>query len=150
LAGCAKPGSALTCGLPTTFAGRVEGSYGGGSFLGVVVVELDLERTIEWVMCSNGEVEMLENDDKRESGLGIPCGSGLGMLRGSDDFSMAIQSGSSVEAQGFDGRLGFRIVFSEGWLGFLGVTVDRAILPFSSHHFCRSVLASGRPASIGP
>lgn len=29
-----------------------------------------------------------------------------------------------------------------------GVAVDRAILPFSNHHFCRSELAGGRPGSI--
>lgn len=52
------------------------------------------------------------------------------------------QSGSSVAAKGFEGRLGFSTI------DFGATTSDCAILPFSSHHLCRSELAGGRPGSM--
>lgn len=62
------------CNRPT-LAGRADGSYGGGSFLGA---ELDAEdeRSIEWFTCSYGDVDMLENDDSRDSDRGTLTQSG--------------------------------------------------------------------------
>ena len=121
--------SSLICSRPT-LAGRADGSYGGGSFLGT---ELDAEdeSSIEWLTCSYGEVDMLENDDKRDSDLGT-----------------LTQSGSSVGIWGFVGRFGFRMVCDAGFSGFGGLMDDLAILPLSSHHFWRSELAGGRPGSM--
>ena len=74
---------------------------------------------------------MLENEDNRDSDLG-----------------MLTQSGSSVGTYGFDGRLGFIMVWNAGLSGFGGLNEDRGILPFSSHHFWRSELAGGSPGSM--
>ncbi len=74
---------------------------------------------------------MLENDDNRES-----------------DRGTLTQSGSSEWENGFGFLLGLRIVCWDDLIGLGGVTVDRAILPFSNHHFCLSELAGGRPGSI--
>jgi len=86
---------------------------------------------MEWFICSYGDVDMLEKEDRRDSDLGT-----------------LTQSGSSVGTYGLDGRLGFRIVCCLGFSGFGGLMEERAILAFSSHHFCLSELAGGRPGSI--
>lgn len=117
-------------GFLPTLAGRVDGSKGGGSFLGVVLDAED-ERRAETLTCSNGEVDMLEKDDKRDSDLGT-----------------LTQSGSSVGAYGLVGRFGLRIVIYAGLSGLGGLMCERAIFPFSSHHFWRSELDGGRPGSI--
>jgi hypothetical protein len=62
------------CILPT-LAGRAEGSYGGGSFLGAEL-DADDESNVEWLTCSYGEVDMLEKDDRRDSDLGTLTQSG--------------------------------------------------------------------------
>jgi hypothetical protein len=74
---------------------------------------------------------MLENEERRDSERGT-----------------LTQSGSSVGLKGFDGRFGLRMVCWDELIALGGVAVDRAILPFSNHHFCRSELAGGRPGSI--
>lgn len=106
-----------------------------GSFLGTEL-EAEVDKRVEWLMCSYGELEILdENDDSLEFALGI-----------------ATQSGSSVALNGFDGRLGFRITVAYSLPPFIevgGATVDLAIFPFSSHHRCWSELAGGSPGSIG-
>lgn len=121
--------SSLICSLPT-LAGRADGSNGGGSFRGT---ELDAEdeSSIEWLTCSYGEVDMLENEDRRDSDLGT-----------------LTQSGSSVGTWGLVGRFGFRMVCDAALSGLGGLMDDFAILPLSSHHFCRSELAGGRPGSM--
>jgi hypothetical protein len=119
----------LICSLPT-LAGKADGSNGGGSFLGI---ELDAEddSSMEWLTCSYGEVDMLENDDRRDSDLGT-----------------LTQSGSSVGRWGLAGRFGLRMVCDAGSSGFGGLMEDLAILPLSSHHFWRSELAGGSPGSM--
>ena len=62
---------------------------------------------------------MLENDDNLDS-----------------DRGTVTQSGSSEGVQGFGGRFGLRMVECVPFEGFGGATTDRAILPFSNHHFC--------------
>jgi len=120
--------SSTICIRPT-LAGRVDGLYGGGSFLGP---ELDADDdSMEWVMFSKGDVDMLENEDIRDSDLG-----------------MLTQSGSSDNTYGLACRLGLRIVWWAGLSGLGGLIPDRAILPPSSHHFCLSELAAGRPGSM--
>lgn len=73
---------------------------------------------------------MLEKEDRRDL---------LGMLT---------QSGSSVGMKGLCGLLGFRIVSVEASMDFGGAMVERASLPLSNHHFCRSELAGGSPGSM--
>jgi len=63
-------------------------------------------------------------------------------------FGIVTQSGSSIAAYGFDGLLGFNMVVYMALSGLGGLMVERAILPFSSHHFWRSELAGGSPGSI--
>lgn len=74
---------------------------------------------------------MLENDDNLESARGT-----------------VTQSGSSDGAQGLGWRLGLRMVDVDPSIAFGGVNVDWACFPFSSHHFCRSELAGGKPGSM--
>jgi hypothetical protein len=105
-------------------------SCGGGSFLGAGL-EAEPDRNTEWLICSYGELEMLEN----ELSLDPPLGT-------------ATQSGSSVGVKGFEGRLGLSIAVELPLLVFGGAIPDCAILPFSSHHLWRSELAGGRPGSI--
>jgi hypothetical protein len=97
-------------------------SNAGGNFLGAGL-EVDVERRVEWLMCSYGELEILdEKDDSLELARGI-----------------ATQSGSSVTLNGFDGRLGLRITEEYSLpllVDFGGATVDMANFPFSSHHLC--------------
>lgn len=94
------------------------GSKGGGSFLGVVL-EADVERSVEWLMCSYGELEMLEEKEPSRE-----------LARGT-----ATQSGSSVGVKGFAGRLGLRMTAELPLAGGLGgETLDWAIFPCSSHH----------------
>jgi hypothetical protein len=126
---CEAFASSLICDLPT-FAGRAEGSNGGGSFLGIEL-DADDESSIEWLTCSYGEVDMLENDDRRDSDLGT-----------------LTQSGSSFGRWGLACRFWFRMVCDAESLGFGGLTEDLAILPLSSHHFLRSELAGGTPGSM--
>jgi hypothetical protein len=117
-----------------TMAGKAAGSSGGGNLRGAELLA-DVENNVEWLICSYGELEMLEKDDNLEPDLGT-----------------ATQSGSSVGWKGFEGRLGLRtaVVLSRAPLeGCGGPTVDFAILPFSSHHLCWSELAGGRPGSTG-
>src|SRR5262245_19342684 len=57
------------------------------------------------------------------------------------------QSGSSVCANGFEGRFGFSNAILPS-CAFGGDASALADLPFSSHHFCRSELAGGSPGSI--
>jgi hypothetical protein len=108
--------------LPT-LAGKAVASNAGGSFLGAVL-EADEDRSVEWLMCSYGLLEMLdEKDDSLE----------LALARGT-----ATQSGSSVALNGFDGRWGFNITEESlpPSVTFGGATVDLAIFPLSSHHLC--------------
>jgi hypothetical protein len=60
-----------------------------------------------------------------------------------DSRCTVIQPGSSVAAQGFEGRAGLGIAPFSG-----GVILERAGCPFSSHHFLLSELAGGRPGSM--
>lgn len=62
---------------------------------------------VEWLICSYGEVDMLEKDESRESALGT-----------------VTQSGSSDGVKGLGCRLGLRIVDVELSSGFGGVMVD--------------------------
>jgi hypothetical protein len=64
---------------------------------------------------------------------------GRGGMRGT-----VTQSGSSVGANGFEGRFGFGMAPGCG-----GLRSERAGRPLSSHHFRLSELAGGRPGSIG-
>jgi hypothetical protein len=117
------------CSLPA-LAGRAEESKGGGSFLGIEL-EAEDESNMEWFTCSYGDVDILENDERRDSDLGT-----------------LTQSGSSVGTWGLAGRFGFRMVCDAGLSGLGGLMEDRAILPLSSHHFWRSELAGGSPGSM--
>ena len=61
---------------------------------------------------------------------------------GVSGFSTFTQSGSAVGLNGLDGRSEFGRYRSLG-----GLTVERAGMPLSSHHFLLSELAGGRPGS---
>lgn len=56
------------------------------------------------------------------------------------------QSGSSVLGNGFDGRCGLRLIGCPWRPVGMGMCARAACL-LSSHHFCRSELAAGSPAS---
>lgn len=116
----ALAGSACKLIWPT-LAGSEAGSNGSGSFLGAALV-VEPDRMVEWLICSYGELEMLEKEESLE------------LARGT-----ATQSGSSVDGNGFDGRLGLRTMTPLSWPGFGprgGPAVDLAAFPFSSHHLC--------------
>lgn len=120
---------------PTLEGNVAAASCGGGGFLGDELDAAEVERRVEWLIYSYGELEMLEKDESLELDLGI-----------------ATQSGSSVGVNGFEGRLGLSTIVELSRcppVVFGGPTVDFAILPFSSHHLCRSELAGGKPGSIG-
>jgi len=71
---CIVASSSLICILPI-LTGTEEGSNGGGSFLGPEL-DADAESIMEGLTCSYGDVEMLENEDKRDSDRGIVTQSG--------------------------------------------------------------------------
>ena len=64
-------------------------------------------RKVEWLMCSYGEVDMLEKDDSLESARGT-----------------VTQSGSSDGTKGLGCRLGLSIVEVEPSMAWGGVTPD--------------------------
>jgi hypothetical protein len=76
--------------LPT-FAGNLEGSNGGGSFLGPGLPDI-LVTDVGMLTSSKGDVDMLDKDCLE------------------DDLGTDTQSGSSVRVNGFVGRLGLRTI----------------------------------------
>lgn len=72
--------SSLSCNRPT-FAGRFDGSNGGGRGLLGAEFDAEVESSIEWLTCSNGDVERLEKEESLDSDLGIltQSGSSVGM-----------------------------------------------------------------------
>ena len=72
--------SSLSCNRPI-FAGRFDGSNGGGRGLLGAEFDAEVESSIEWLTCSNGDVERLEKEESLDSDLGTltQSGSSVGM-----------------------------------------------------------------------